>query len=210
MSIADIVESSREFSWAHIDCGLHQGRKAILTHLQVQFEDYKEDEYSSVDLWVSWMQDALSELTKHVSPYQMPNDYKDFLEYYGGFAIDGIDCHFSVLGVGPMTENWYGNINADNHDLWNLGKAGWLKIGRLVFQRNHKYYGQRVLFYLDLAGFIQKNCVIAIGPWNGTDPKELVVLEDVRANPSLWKKTADSFGEWLINAIKTRGMFLYM
>lgn len=210
MTITNIVEDSRKFSWVHFDCGLHQGRESILTHLQVHLDDYKEDEYSSVDLWISWMRDALMELTIHVDPYQIPKDYKDFLEYYGGAAIDGINCNFSVLGLGPMTENWYGNVNADNPDLWSLDKTGWLKIGRLVFQRNHKYFGQRVLFYLDLPGIVQQNSVIAIGPWNGATPNELEVLKNINAYSSLWKKSANSFSEWLMNAVETRGIFSYI
>jgi hypothetical protein len=209
MKLIDIVESSRELPWAHIDCGLRQGQTAILRHLQNQLSDYKEDEYSSANLWVLWMQDALVELSEHVKPNHIPEEYNNFLEHYGGLSIDGVDSYFSALGIGPMTETWYGNLIAENRSIWEANITDWLNIGELVFHRNHKYYGQRVLFYLDLVGIVQKDSVIGIGPWNGVDPKELEILKNIHTYSSLWKKSANSFSEWLMNAVETRGMFSY-
>jgi SMI1/KNR4 family protein SUKH-1 len=210
MTIIDIVENSRLFPWTYIDCGLRQGEKAILAHLQNQFDNFQEDEYYSVSKVLSSMQSEIEELTNSISPYQIPEDYRIFLEYYGGFAIDGINANFSVSGLGPMVETWYGYINHENDDLWASKKIGWLEIGDLVFQKSHKFYGQRVIFFLDLAGLIHNNCIIAIGPWNGVNPDVLLILEDMKAYSSTWRRIADSFSEWLALAIKTQGMFTYI
>jgi hypothetical protein len=209
MTIIEVVESSRKFTWIHIDCGPNCNKDFILDHLKKEIQGYKEDEYSSVSRWVLWMQDAINELEESISPYQIPEEYKEFLQHYGGLSIDGIDSKFSLLGLGTMTETWYGNINAENQNLWSTGKLNWLNIGELVFHRKHYYYGKRVLFYLDLAGHLQKDCVIAFGPWNGESPEETEFLENIQKFPSLWKKTDNSFSEWLQHAITTQGMFSY-
>lgn len=52
------------------------GTNCYLMHLQNQFENYKEDEYPSANLWVSWMQSALVELSVHVKPNRIPEEYK--------------------------------------------------------------------------------------------------------------------------------------
>jgi len=210
MTIIDIVESSRLFPWAYIDCGYRQGEKTILAHLQNQFDKFQEDEYYSVSEILSFMPKAIEELTNAVSPHQIPEDYRIFLEYYGGFAIDGIDANFSVSGLGPMVETWYAYVNQENHDLWASKNTGWLEIGHLIFRSGHTFDEKRVLFYLDIAGFIQKNCIIAIGPWSGIDPKASTILDNISKYSSLWKKVSNSFSEWLILAIKTQGMFTYV
>ena len=210
MTIIDIVETSRPFPWAYIDCGFRQGEKTIRAHLQNQFDNFQEDEYYSVSKVLSFMPSAIEELANSISPYQFPEDYRIFLEYYGGFAIDGIDAYFSVSGIGPMVETWYGYLTEENHDLWASKQKGWLEIGHLVFRNGHKYEGQRVLFYLDLSGAIQKNSIIAVGPWSGIDPKVLLILDHISDYAALWKKLANSFSEWLVLAINTQGMFTYI
>ena len=209
MNIIDIVESSRTFSWANIDCGLTQGEAAILKHLKSQNDNFQEDEYNSVKNWVSWMENALKELAEKITPFQLPKEYKDFLEYYGGFSIDGINSHLSVLGISTMTEDWYGYLNQDNLDLWKANICGWLRIGELVFQRNHKHFGQRVIFYLDLAGYIQPGCVVALGLWDGVNPRELDILNNKHNQSNYLEKVSESFDGWIELSIKTRGGFSY-
>jgi hypothetical protein len=210
MTIIDIVENSRSFPWAYIDCGFKQGETSIRAHLQKQFDNFQEDKHYSVSRVLASMQNRIGKLANSISPYQLPEDYRIFLEYYGGFAIDGIDANFSISGLGPMVETWYGYINHENHDLWDSKKTGWLEIGHLVFGNRHKYYGQRVLFYLDIAGSFHKECIIAVGPWNGIDPEALMILDNVHNYSTLWKKVADSFSEWLMLAISTQGVFTYV
>lgn len=209
MSIIKIVESSRLFSWVNIDCGLAQGEDAILKQLQSQYNDFQEDEYCSVSSSVSWMKNALEELKEKTTPYQLPKDYMVFLEQYGGLSIDGINSHFSVLGISTMTEQWYGYLNQDNIDLWKANICDWLRIGELVFHRNHRFFGQRVIFYLDLAGFIQPGCVVALGPWDGVNPKELVILNNKHIHSNYLEKISESFDGWIELAIKSRGGFSY-
>ena len=210
MNMIDIVENFRSLSWVNIDCGFRQGQDAILNHLQHQFDQFHEDESYSVSQLIFAMQKSIEDLAKLIQPYQIPEDYKNFLEYYGGLAIDGIDCDFSVLGIGPMAETWYGYINSGDNILLESKKMGWLMIGQLVFRRDHKYKNKRVLFYLDLVGSVQKNCIIAIGPWNGIDPEESKVFEKIHDYSALWTKSADSFKEWLKLAGETRGAFTYV
>lgn len=209
MSIINIVESSRIFSWVNIDCGLAQGEDAILKQLQSQYNDFQEDEYCSVSSSVSWMKNALDELKEKTTPYQLPKEYMVFLEQYGGLSIDGVNSHFSVLGISTMTEQWYGYLNQDNIDLWKSNIHDCLRIGELVFHRNHKSFGQRVIFYLDLAGFIQSGCVIALGPWDGAHLKELVILNNKHVYSNYLEKISESFTGWLELVIKTRGSFSY-
>lgn len=209
MNVIDVVERLRLFPWAYIDCGFRQGGDAVLKQFQQQYEHYREDKSDTVDKFISTMQNAIADVVKRAAPYDVPEDYITFLEYYGGLEIDGINCNFSIFGVGPMVETWYGYVNTADHVLMESGQLGWLSLGRLVFRTGHKYDYQRVLFYLDLAGIVQKYSVIGVGPWGGAEPQELSILSDIHAYSGMWRKVANSFTEWLEQAAETRGIFVY-
>ncbi len=212
MKINDIVERLRPLPGTYIDCGFRQGRDAVLKQFRQQLDQdaqYNVDRSATIDRFLSEMRNDIVELVKRAAPYELPEDYIYFLEYYGGLAIDGANCNFSVFGIGPMVETWYGYINTADHVLMESGKLGWQSLGRLVFRKGHKYDFQRVLFYVDLIGAVQKNSVIGVGPWDGVEPQELTILSDIHAHPDLWRKLANSFTEWLEQASETQGSFVY-
>jgi hypothetical protein len=63
MTIIDIVESSRLFPWAYIDCGFRQGEGKVLAHLQKQFDEFQEEEHYSISKVLSSMQRSLREVS---------------------------------------------------------------------------------------------------------------------------------------------------
>ena len=209
MKIIDIVEKLRPSSWAYIDVGFRQGREAVLRQYKQQFEPYEEEPSQPIDDSLAFWQDAIKDLRKRAAPYDVPEDYIFFLEHYGGLAIDGAKLYFSIHGIGPMVETWYGYMNSGDHVLLESTQLGWLSLGDLVFRGSHKYSNQRVLFFLDLAGTIQKFSVIGIGPWDGVTPRASSVLNDIHAHSGLWKILATSFTEFLEQAAETRGEFRY-
>jgi hypothetical protein len=77
-------------------------------------------------------------LLKRAEPYSIPEDYIAFLENYGGLSIEGDDYRFSILGAGPMVEDWYASIESDQAIL-PIGNYGLLTLGALRFRSGHKY-----------------------------------------------------------------------
>lgn len=218
MKIIEIVEQLRKLPTAYVDCGFLQGRDAVLKQFQQHDEEnrnmdpnsifYEIDHNATVDQFISSMQDAIKELVKRAAPREIPNDYLSFLEYYGGLMIDGANYNFSMYGMGPRVEEWYGYLNTTDHVLMEVAKLGWLSLGDLVFRAGHKYDYLRVAFFLDLAGTIHKDNVIGVGPWDGNESAELM-LSDLQAHVGKWKKVANSFIEWMELAVRTNGEFGY-
>lgn len=209
MKIIEVVEKIRLSSWAYIDVGFRQGRNAVLKQYQEQFEQTEEDNSRYTEEFLSMAPNAVMDLNKRLAPYDIPVDYIYFLEHYGGLAIDGDRHYFSLYGIGPMVENWYGYMNSGDHVYMDAEQQGWLSLGSLVFRKGHKYSDRRVPFFIDLAGTVQKHSVIAIGPWDGVTPRAINVLRDMHTYPDMWKKLATSFPEFLEQAAETRGAFIY-
>jgi hypothetical protein len=103
-----------------------------------------------------------------------------------------------------MVEDWYSSVVSDNA-LLEVARYGFLTLGSLNFRRHHKYKYQEVTFFLDLAGNIQKGCVIGVGPWGQGALTLLDVLRDIHGHPGRWQKVAGSFTEWLARAAVTKG-----
>jgi len=209
MMVETIIEELRHFSWTYVDTGFRQGREAVLQQYQKQFEDYEQDPDHPVEESLAFWQIAITDMIERVAPYAVPEAYIFFLEHYGGLAIDGNQHHFSLLGIGPMVETWYGYMNSGDHADLESAKLGWLELGALVFRADHRYIGQRVLFFLDLAGTIQYQAVIGIGPWDGVTPRTFNMLNNIRVHSDKWKILANSFNEFLEQAARTRGSFTY-
>ncbi|MCB9419478.1 MAG: hypothetical protein H6667_06725 [Ardenticatenaceae bacterium] len=106
-----------------------------------------------------------------------------------------------------MVEEDYSSIISDNV-IYQSGEWGFLSLGGLGF-RHEKYKFQYASFFLDIAGIIQKDAVISIGPWGKDTLVPLGILKDVHAYPQAWRKISNSFTEWLEYAGLTRGLFDY-
>jgi len=212
MNIIEIIEKARFQPWIYIDTSFRQGKEAVLEqiiHKLDQEDRYHINREATIEQTLIRMQNSINELVQHARPYELPDDYTFFLEHYGGLAIEGMNCNFSIYGIGPMTETWYGYINSADNVLIESGRLGWQSVGQTVFQTSHTYKYQRILFYLDLSGVVQKNSLISVGPWNCIDPHEHDILSNIRDYPKMWKLVASSFTDWLRLAIETRGDFMY-
>jgi hypothetical protein len=202
MNVIEVIERIQRFPDAFVDCSFRQGRDAILRQLN---ERTGEDEEAFVDVTIEGIQDTIATLIQKAAPYDIPDDYIFFLEFYGGLAIDRDDYYLALLGVGPMVEEWYGSVDSDEA-LQEPGKYGFLSLGSLNF-RGRRFRFQSVSFFLDLAGVVQKHCVIGVGPWGQHTLTPYTILKDVRAHPGMWRKIANSFTEWLEQAAETHGVF---
>lgn len=204
MDVREAVKRIQLLSGAFVDCSFRQGRNAVLKQLE---ERTGRDEEAFVDVYIQEMQDTMATLIHKAVPYEVPEDYIFFLEFYGGLAIDRDDYNFSILGIGPMVEDWYGSVESDEA-FPEPAKYGFLSLGSLNF-REGKYKFQHVDFFLDLAGIIQKHCVIGVGPWGQAGPTPSTIIQDIHAHPGRWQKIAPSFTEWLEQAAETGGAFSY-
>jgi hypothetical protein len=212
MKIIEIIEKAQIQPWIYIDTGFRQGKEVVLKQIRQNLDQedrYPIDREATIEQMLFAMQSSINDLIQHAVPYELPEDYLFFLEHYGGLAIDGVDCNFSIYGIGPMAETWYGYTNSEDNVLIESGKLGWQSIGQTVFQTSHTHRYQRTLFYLDLSDAVQKNSVIGIGPWNGVDPQEHSILNNIRDYQKMWRIIAPSFTDWLGQAIETRGDFMY-
>lgn len=204
MSVIEIINRIQLLPEARVDANFRQGQDEILKQLNKRTG---EDASASVVSFIENSQNAIPELTQKVMPYDIPDDYIFFLEYYGGLVIRSDNYFFSVLGIGPMVEEWYGGIISDEA-FPEPGKYGFLSLGSLNF-REGKYKSQYVDFFLDLAGIVQKHCVIGVGPCGKDDPNSFEIIKDIHAYSHKWRRIANSFIEWLELAAETRGVFVY-
>jgi hypothetical protein len=177
----------------------------------------------------------IEELKKKVLPYTLPTDYVFFLEYYGGLAVHTDTFRFEIYGCGPMTQEWYGDWVCDNWgeyvDPLLPGPRG-LKIGYLRFdtlslenrkrneavQKSAEYtnpfeapwYPEIVSKWIelrfDLAGNVQTNCIVGLGPNQSNTAHPLSLGEDDRR---IWKVLATSFTELIELATQTNAQFGY-
>jgi hypothetical protein len=204
-AIEDIVERIRRLPEAYVDRSFGQGRDAFLRQLE---QRTGRDEVASVDLYIEGSRNTITGLVQKIAPYHIPDDYIFFLEYYGGLFIKGDHYSLSVLGTGPMVEEWYSSVNSDDA-LHEVRQYGFLTLGSLGFGEHPNYRFQEVTFFLDVAGNVQKHCVIGVGPWGQETPTPVDILKDIHAHPDQWRKATDSFTEWLEQAAETNGAFGY-
>jgi hypothetical protein len=206
MNVKRVIERIQSMQDTYVDCSIRQGRDAIHSQLN---ERAGKDEEAFVDITIEGMKSTIAALVQRAMPYELPDDYVFFLEFSGGLAMynDDSDGWFSILGVGPMVEDWYGSVDGDEA-VQDPGKCGFLSLGSRGFGKG-KYRFKRIVFLLDLTGTIHKHCVIGIGPC-GEDTLSLsTIINDIHSYPNMWRKIANSFTEWLEQAAETHGTFGY-
>jgi hypothetical protein len=201
----EAIDSIKQFPETLVDCSFGQGRDMFLKQLE---ERNGRDEEDSVDAYIEDCQNTITGLVRRAKPYNVPDDYIFFLENYGGLFLWDDKYTLSLLGTGPMVEEWYSSVVSDDA-LLEAGQYGFLTIGSLNFNEQHKYKFQYVTFFLDLAGNVQKHCVIGVGPWGAETLTPLDILPGLHDHPDRWRKTANSFTEWLEQAADTKGAFGY-
>jgi hypothetical protein len=188
-----------------------------------------------VDKYIYYCLEDIDELKARVIPYTLPSDYLFFLEYYGGLAIHTDSFRFEIYGCGPMTQEWYGDWVCDNWGEYNdpllPGPRGF-KIGYLRFDtaslenRRRNQAAQNVATYsnpfeapwypeieskwielrFDLAGNVQTNCIVGLGPDQSNTIHPLSVGDNDRR---IWKVLATSFTEFIERATQTNAQFGY-
>src|SRR5690349_14735927 len=112
MEVSVIVEQIRSLPDAYVDCGFLQGRDAVSRQLQQRDGGYSNtakhkqqhdiDKDAPADKYISFMQEAITELIERAKPYEIPKEYITFLQRYGGIMIDREGYVFSTYGIGPM------------------------------------------------------------------------------------------------------------
>lgn len=222
-----IIGAGREISrlpHAFVDCGIAQGRQAISDHLeplpaaataalaaQPRYAPLaRETPAQRADRVVADIAAYLSALVAWLAPRQLPEDYRFFLSYYGGLAIDDPSYAFDVFGYGPKATARY-DIPMDGDQ--SLYEHGWLAIGLLALtDEGQPHCGHLVHFFADLGGDVDKGCVIAMPTWGCYERiRDLrVILRDVAAHKECWTTVAASFTDWLEAAARTRGAFDYI
>jgi hypothetical protein len=195
------VEKLMMLPGAHIDCGFRQGRDAVFAQTQKLGIGKKEENMLAAEQLILHTPQYIADLYAQVVPYQPPDDYIFFLEFYGGGWVETTDYNLLINGIGPMVEEWYSFIFGDDAEYEN----GLLLIGTLLW-----WEGDYIKFYLDLAGHVDQYCVIGISLGGAEDLNSVQVLQNLHQNPGLWKKVGDSFTGWLEQAAETHGTFGYV
>lgn len=201
-SLKAIVEQIERLPDSGVDSNFRQGHAAVLQQL-----DYQVDEVF-LESAMQEVQEDLLTLKQKAIPHSLPEDYLFFLEFYGGLYIAGNNTYFSTYGIGPRSEEWYSAIISPDA-MPEAIQYGFITVGVLTFHGG-KYIGQKAKFFLDIAGDIQKHCVIGIGPFKPQEQDLFTVIKNISAYPTTWHKIADSFTHWLEQAAETAGTFDYL
>jgi hypothetical protein len=202
--VIQAVERIRIIPGAEVDCGLGQGRDALLAHIHRQYSEVMGVPLMPDDWYVTESRQCFAEMQAEVAPNRLPDDYALFLEYYGGLSIGMSDYDLIVDGIGPMVEEWYGFPFGDD----GIYENGLLAIATLVLQKDRS--SQRFRFFLDLGGIIRQDSVIGIDDRGLERADYASILQDPHTHPDRWTKLTDSFTEWLEQAATTKGAFGYI
>ena len=195
--VIQVVECIRSIQGANVDCSIRQGRDKVLDQFLLSFGIASEQDIVNLE-------DALVELPSWVAPLNLPDDYLFFQEFYGGLGIHTPAYYFDVRGIGPMTDDWYGDVVRDDDAIY---ENGLLLIGTLAYGSNPRRF---VRFFLDLAGVIDQGCIYAVGPQEPPYPSILPVLQNPHDHPTRLTKVANTFTEWLEIVAETKGVFGYV
>jgi len=163
---------------------------------------------SEVEQHIQRDREFLNQINSWVRPYQLPEDYRFFLEYYGGIQLISEHHKLFVSGIGPMVDEWYEFLMSDSAAT-EPGKDGFMHIADLVFTQIREGYYPRVQFMLDLAGHIQLESVIALYPRRADAPNAVTILSDPAAYKNYWKIAAPNFTIWLEHVLETYGVLGY-
>jgi hypothetical protein len=199
MTIWEIVERFRSLPGAMVDVSFRQGKEAILQ--QRKLYDF---EGADIDQFIVGTQERVRELEALIAPYHLPDDYRTFLEYFGGASIDTEQIRFQVLGIGAMASHIYESVLALNEIMGSALRD--LHIGDVARYRRTDASWQGVTFLIDIAGTVQPHSIIALGPNETEDPSPFWTHPDDKRE---WRKIATSFTEWLELAVQTGGSFEY-
>jgi len=230
-SIIRSVERLRSLPNAFVDVNFRQDREAFRKQLasRRELETISDDE---VDSYVTHVQESIAELVEKVSPYELPKEYRFFLEYYGGLELwNENEFRFEIHGIGPMVlENYWDFIIhnwGERSDPLLPGPRGLIIAGlRLDLEMaKAKALGvitqtitrpdginielvpsKRVEFRLDLAGIVEKGSIIGLGP-DETDTSHPLSLGD--GDLRRWQKLSSTFSEWLELVADTQGLLGY-
>jgi hypothetical protein len=178
---------------ALVDRSFRQGYDAVVEQLRQRDPDISQED---IDSLIEYYPQAIASFERWIAPYHLPDQYRFFLEYSGGMQISTDRYHLSMLGTGPMVEEWYGYIQGDEA-LMDPSCDGVLLLGSLVSEIPMQGRYPRVYILLDLAGIFQAEHVIGVGPLTYSD----VTISDIVKAPSHyqahWKILANSFSQWL-------------
>jgi hypothetical protein len=204
------VERIESLPEAYVDRNYLQSYDAVLAQLRMRTEG-RIDSMSEAEEYIAHIREGLAKVQAWVAPWQLPEDYVFFLEYYGGLMISTESHYFAVQGIGPMVEEWYGFIKGDD-SLYVKGdempyEGGVLRVGILSLRDERNGC---VDFLMDLGGAIRQYGIIGVPSWKVTGTNYLTILRNPRMYPTLWTKLADSFTEWLEQAADTGGTFGYI
>jgi len=208
-----IVEAMARISaipGAFIDRGVIQGPTSIPVEMQRHPQMWTATDEATVAATIASLRAYWTDVDAWLVPNRLPDDFRFFLEFYGGLAIDQADYFFNIYGFGLSSPYRYESI-LDGDD--SLYEHGWLAIGMLSLKdETQPHYGQLVHFFTDLVGNMRQGCVIAVPTWGCHDlsHEPHALLSDVAAHKGCWTKVADSFTEWLELAAQTRGTFDYI
>ena len=184
---------------ARIDRSYGQGKDAVAEQM-LEFSMIDSLFSPDVEEFFALSKRKMSKLKKMVTPYELPKEYIDFLENYGGLCL--VDQHdvpvFTLAGVGAGIDHWYGDIVEVNREATNIRQ---LRIGSWdrpisTVRPNGKPLSprfERFGFYVDLAGDIEKDNILTAGPWDYRNPEKE------------WKILAHSFSEWLAKIAEAGG-----
>jgi hypothetical protein len=189
--VIQAVERIRIIPESRVDCSIQQGHEAVLEQFQLSFGEASEDDITN-------LRQALIELHTWVAPHRLPDDYVFFQEFYGGLTIRTSHYDFFIEGLGPMTDDWYGDVMGDD----GIYENGLLLIGTLAFGNNPRQFNR---FFLDVVGIIDQYCVIQTELQGPPHSELLQMLQSPLDHPTDWAKVAGSFTEWLELVAETQG-----
>jgi hypothetical protein len=160
-SVVHAVNMVMSLTGTQVDRGFAQGYEVVREQFELRIGEPLSDLY--IDGKYLDYHDTLTELQTWIQPYQFPDDYLFFLQFYGGFVIESESYVLSAHGVGPMCEEWYSYLHGDE-SATEPKRDGLLHIGHLEFNDPARDY-PTILFFIDLKGQFERGNIIGIGPW---------------------------------------------
>lgn len=199
------VKKIQTISDALVDCNYLQGGDKLIAALRKRTGD---DVPFPLEEILNDYREDITAIKEWVKPYHLPDDYLFFLEYYGGLAIKKANYRIATLGAGVMVEEWYGYVMGDDAIIIEPTEDKMLYIGSLSLWKG-RIIGY-VSFFLDLAGIVQRFCVLGMHSWGpeGSDLSPFIHQPD--AYPHRVRKLGNSFTEWLEGLAESEGTFGYV
>ncbi len=220
--VINAVGKIRLLPGALVDYGFRQGYDAVYKQFISLLDNgtvwhpeiYEADWEGEAKDYIAAAPEVISKLKRMASPYRLPDDYLFFLEFYGGLSIKTDikvsnvvtrTYYFEVMGIGPMTDEWYGNVIYDNGYAGTGHKFLFISILRITpgftetaTDSTQELNNSEVVlnsdwleFHLDVAGIVQEHSII---------------VEQNEGDKHNWKKVADSFTELLERVATTGGV----